>query len=77
MLIFILKCCILGGGTLVPKQGSVVGGKCVTTGNVASEQIHLDLKVRILILYVVDYVKTLYTNFCRVSNYPGCFEILL
>ena len=72
-----MKCCILGGGTLIPKQGSVVGGKCVTTGDVVSEQIHLDLKVRILTLYVVDYVKTFYTKFCCVSNYPGCFEILL
>lgn len=34
-----------GGGTILPKEGTVIGGKCVTTGNVPSEQSTLELQV--------------------------------
>ena len=36
---------VVGGGVILPKEGSIIGGKCVTTGDVTSEQVTLELKV--------------------------------
>ena len=37
----------VGGGVITPKQGSVIGGKCITTGDLPAEQVTLELKVAI------------------------------
>ena len=42
----------VGGGFITPKQGSVVGGKCVTTGDLPAEQVTLELKVAITFLFI-------------------------
>ncbi len=45
-----------GGGMLVPKQGSIVGGKCVTTGDLPSEQVSLELKVSKTVFQISNFV---------------------
>ena len=36
---------IKGGATLTPETGSVINGKCVTTGALPSDDVHLQLEV--------------------------------
>ena len=43
---------LTGGGTLIPKEGAIVDGKCVTTGNLTAEQVTLQLQVRNDLLFL-------------------------
>ena len=36
---------IKGGATLTPETGSVIDGKCVTAGELPSDDVHLQLEV--------------------------------
>ena len=36
---------IKGGATLTPETGSVINGKCVTAGELPSDDVHLQLEV--------------------------------